>query len=225
MARSDSILSGFLRGIAECLLNSPIKHSFMLANYVDNRRVKSNRNWSRANPTGRPDTPHNCSLLNQTTDSIYVDCIEGFDGGLPQKFTMQVDREAGSGKGGPATVYNHTSKTPTFSVGNLDPGSTYEVSIYSTNAKGRSETVRFRATTLNLPERRTGESVASVRTTEPRIMIDPRLDRPRCNLIRRFISKFQAMRSFRCAVSSDRNWRKCFKELRLSSGILTLNRV
>ncbi|XP_011255570.1 nephrin isoform X4 [Camponotus floridanus] len=109
-------------------------------------------------PAGRPDTPHNCSLLNQTTDSIYVDCIEGFDGGLPQKFTMQVDREAGSGKGGPATVYNQTSKTPTFSVNNLDPGSTYEVSIYSTNAKGRSETVRFRATTLNLPERRTALS-------------------------------------------------------------------
>ncbi|XP_011352009.1 nephrin isoform X7 [Ooceraea biroi] len=104
-------------------------------------------------PAGRPDTPHNCSLLNQTTDSIYVECIEGFDGGLPQKFTMQVDREAG--KSGAATVYNQTSKVPTFSVNNLEPGSTYEVSIYSTNAKGRSEIVHFRATTLNLPERRT----------------------------------------------------------------------
>lgn len=111
------------------------------------------------NVPGRPDTPHNCSLLNQTTDSIYVECIEGFDGGLPQKFTMQVDREAG--KSGAATVYNQTSKVPTFSVNNLDPGSTYEVSIYSTNAKGRSETVHFRATTLNLPERRTGESSRS----------------------------------------------------------------
>ncbi|XP_032676451.1 nephrin-like isoform X5 [Odontomachus brunneus] len=122
-------------------------------------------------PAGRPDTPHNCSLLNQTTDSIYVECIEGFDGGLPQKFTMQVDREIGPGKSGGSsatagaaaaaasssttTVYNQTSKLPTFSVNNLDPGSTYEVSIYSTNAKGRSETVHFRATTLNLPERRT----------------------------------------------------------------------
>ncbi|XP_011051422.1 PREDICTED: nephrin-like isoform X6 [Acromyrmex echinatior] len=107
-------------------------------------------------PAGRPDTPHNCSLLNQTTDSIYVECIEGFDGGLPQKFTMQVDRETGSGKGGgPTTVFNQTSKVPVFSVSNLDPGSNYEVSIYSTNAKGRSETVHFRATTLNLPERRT----------------------------------------------------------------------
>ncbi|XP_011352005.1 nephrin isoform X3 [Ooceraea biroi] len=109
-------------------------------------------------PAGRPDTPHNCSLLNQTTDSIYVECIEGFDGGLPQKFTMQVDREAG--KSGAATVYNQTSKVPTFSVNNLEPGSTYEVSIYSTNAKGRSEIVHFRATTLNLPERRTGERLA-----------------------------------------------------------------
>jgi len=88
-----------------------------------------------------------------------VECIEGFDGGLPQKFTMQVDRETGSGKsGGPTTVFNQTSKVPVFSVSNLDPGSNYEVSIYSTNAKGRSETVHFRATTLNLPERRTGES-------------------------------------------------------------------
>ncbi|KAG5312027.1 TUTLB protein, partial [Pseudoatta argentina] len=113
-------------------------------------------------PAGRPDTPHNCSLLNQTTDSFYVECIEGFDGGLPQKFTMQVDRETGSGKGGgPTTVFNQMSKVPVFSVSNLDPGSNYEVSIYSTNAKGRSETVHFRATTLNLPERRTaGERLA-----------------------------------------------------------------
>ncbi|XP_029178143.1 hemicentin-2-like isoform X2 [Nylanderia fulva] len=110
-------------------------------------------------PAGRPDTPHNCTLLNQTTDSIYVECIESFDGGLPQKFTIEVEREAGSSKG-PATVYNYTSKVPTFYVGNLDPGSSYEVSVYSTNAKGRSETVRFRAATLNLPERRTGERLA-----------------------------------------------------------------
>lgn len=94
-----------------------------------------------------------------------MECVESFDGGLPQKFTMQVDREAGpAGKaaGGATTtttttVYNQTSKVPVFSVNNLDPGTTYEVSVYSTNAKGRSETVHFRATTLNLPERRTGE--------------------------------------------------------------------
>lgn len=94
-----------------------------------------------------------------------MECTEGFDGGLPQNFTIQVDREAGtsSSGGGNApsrpnrTVYNQTSKVPSFSVGNLEPGTSYEVSVYASNSKGRSETVRFRAATLNLPERRTGE--------------------------------------------------------------------
>ncbi|XP_076302461.1 uncharacterized protein LOC143220754, partial [Lasioglossum baleicum] len=114
-------------------------------------------------PAGHPDTPHNCSLLNQTTDSLYVECTEGFDGGLPQKFTIQVDREAGTSSTSSkpsTTVYNQTSKVASFSVGNLEPGTTYDVHIYASNSKGRSETVHFRATTLNLPERRTGERLA-----------------------------------------------------------------
>ncbi|XP_068981317.1 protein turtle homolog B-like isoform X3 [Bombus flavifrons] len=115
-------------------------------------------------PAGHPDTPHNCSLLNQTTDSLYVECTEGFDGGLPQKFTIQVDREVGTSSTSSkpsTTVYNQTSKVPSFSVSNLEPGTTYDVHIYASNSKGRSETVHFRATTLNLPERRTaGERLA-----------------------------------------------------------------
>ncbi|XP_071869536.1 nephrin isoform X6 [Bombus fervidus] len=109
-------------------------------------------------PAGHPDTPHNCSLLNQTTDSLYVECTEGFDGGLPQKFTIQVDREVGTSSTSSkpsTTIYNQTSKVPSFSVSNLEPGTTYDVHIYASNSKGRSEMVHFRATTLNLPERRT----------------------------------------------------------------------
>lgn len=89
-----------------------------------------------------------------------MECIEGFDGGLPQKFTIQVDREVGTSSTSSkpsTTVYNQTSKVPSFSVSNLEPGTTYDVHIYASNSKGRSETVHFRATTLNLPERRTGE--------------------------------------------------------------------
>ncbi|XP_060825844.1 nephrin-like isoform X1 [Bombus pascuorum] len=115
-------------------------------------------------PAGHPDTPHNCSLLNQTTDSLYVECTEGFDGGLPQKFTIQVDREVGTISTSlkpSTTIYNQTSKVPSFSVSNLEPGTTYDVHIYASNSKGRSEMVHFRATTLNLPERRTaGERLA-----------------------------------------------------------------
>ncbi|XP_053986545.1 protein sidekick-like isoform X3 [Hylaeus volcanicus] len=121
-------------------------------------------------PADHPDTPHNCSLLNQTTDSLYVECTEGFDGGLPQKFTMQVEREPGtsSSSSKPSmTAYNQTSKVPSFSVGNLEPGTTYDVYVYASNSKGRSETVHFRATTLNLPERRTaGERLSHPRPPE-----------------------------------------------------------
>ncbi|KAK9298048.1 hypothetical protein QLX08_008541 [Tetragonisca angustula] len=121
-------------------------------------------------PAGHPDTPHNCSLLNQTTDSLYVECTEGFDGGLPQKFTIQVDREAGTSSTSSkpsTTVYNQTSKVPSFSVGNLEPGTTYDVHIYASNSKGRSEMVHFRSTTLNLPEKRTALSPVMLSLSGP----------------------------------------------------------
>ncbi|XP_047349272.1 hemicentin-2-like isoform X3 [Vespa velutina] len=107
-------------------------------------------------PAGRPDMPHNCSILNQTTDSFYIECIDGFDGGLPQKFTIRIDREiSSSGTKSTTTIYNQTSKAASFAVTNLEPGTTYEIQIYASNTKGNSEIVHFSATTLNLPERRT----------------------------------------------------------------------
>ncbi|XP_046820910.1 hemicentin-2-like isoform X1 [Vespa crabro] len=113
-------------------------------------------------PAGRPDMPHNCSILNQTTDSFYIECIDGFDGGLPQKFTIRIDREiSSSGTKSTTTIYNQTSKAASFAVTNLEPGTTYEIQIYASNTKGNSEIVHFSATTLNLPERRTaGERLA-----------------------------------------------------------------
>ncbi|XP_046753588.1 nephrin-like isoform X5 [Diprion similis] len=107
-------------------------------------------------PAGHPDNPHNCSVLNQTTDSLHVECTEGFDGGLPQEFTLEVDIETSNelAKAG-SLVYNSTSKVPTFSVTGLDPGTTYHIIVFASNSKGRSEPVRLRTTTLNLPERRT----------------------------------------------------------------------
>ncbi|XP_035725270.1 nephrin-like isoform X3 [Vespa mandarinia] len=107
-------------------------------------------------PAGRPDMPHNCSILNQTTDSFYIECIDGFDGGLPQKFTIRIDREiSSSGTKSTTTIYNQTSKAASFAITNLEPGTTYEIQIYASNTKGNSEIVHFSATTLNLPERRT----------------------------------------------------------------------
>ncbi|KAJ8673155.1 hypothetical protein QAD02_004417, partial [Eretmocerus hayati] len=126
-------------------------------------------------PAGRPDSPHNCSVQNTTSDTLHAECAEGFDGGLPQKFTLLVELESGprsassslssisssSSMGVPgqgSLVYNLTSHGASFSISGLEPGSQYQLSLYASNAKGRSEPVVMHATTLNLPERRTGEN-------------------------------------------------------------------
>jgi len=40
--------------------------------------------------TGRPFPLQNCSVTNQSVDSLQVDCLEGFDGGLPQGFMLEL---------------------------------------------------------------------------------------------------------------------------------------
>lgn len=39
---------------------------------------------------GKPDPPYNCTILNQTTESLEVECVPGFDGGQPQYFLLEV---------------------------------------------------------------------------------------------------------------------------------------
>lgn len=39
---------------------------------------------------GKPHAPRNCTLWNQTLDSVEVSCVPGFDGGLPQRFLLEV---------------------------------------------------------------------------------------------------------------------------------------
>lgn len=46
--------------------------------------------------TGKPHPPRNCTLWNQTADSVEVSCVAGFDGGLPQHFLLEVYSADGS---------------------------------------------------------------------------------------------------------------------------------
>lgn len=39
---------------------------------------------------GRPFALQNCSVSNQSIDSLTVECVEGFDGGLPQAFLLEL---------------------------------------------------------------------------------------------------------------------------------------
>lgn len=40
--------------------------------------------------TGRPDQVHNCTLTNISMTSLTVKCTDGFNGGLPQSFMLEI---------------------------------------------------------------------------------------------------------------------------------------
>ena len=112
-------------------------------------------------PAGRPDPVHNCTVVNQTYSTLHVVCLRGFDGGLPQDFTMEVR----DGKTSFVVANTTNTRAATFTVTGLRPGTTYLVSISSSNDKGRSEAVAIQAYTSAAPvtERKSspGKSIGS----------------------------------------------------------------
>ncbi|XP_050301674.1 nephrin isoform X2 [Anthonomus grandis grandis] len=99
---------------------------------------------------GKPDPLHNCSIVNRTNDSLEVECDEGFDGGQPQYFLLEVyDRKSG------VLQANVSSKFPLFIVSGLDPGKELKMLMYAANSKGRSEPALLEGFTLKLAEKQT----------------------------------------------------------------------
>ncbi|XKL62808.1 hypothetical protein PGB90_002641 [Kerria lacca] len=94
---------------------------------------------------GKPDPPHNCSVANLTQSWLYVKCLRGFDGGLPQEFICEVIQEWND-----KVISNITSKTqPEFRLTGLEARTSYRIVIYATNVKGKSkENVLLSITTL-----------------------------------------------------------------------------
>ncbi|XP_045133861.1 nephrin-like isoform X2 [Portunus trituberculatus] len=102
-------------------------------------------------PAGHPDPPKNCSIANQTTETIEVECVAGFDGGLPQTFYMEVyDSSTG------ALHRNMSSREPLFLLTALRPGLAFLMVTYAANAKGRSDKAELETFTLKVAEKRTG---------------------------------------------------------------------
>lgn len=99
----------------------------------------------------KPDPPYNCTILNQTSDSLEVQCFEGFDGGQPQYFLLEVfDQQTGT------LQANTTSKFAIFNVSDLDSGRILRMMAYAVNSKGRSEGVLLEGFTLKAAEKQTG---------------------------------------------------------------------
>jgi len=64
--------------------------------------------------------------MNQTTDSLHVECMENFDGGLPQSFLVELLELPGLLLRKNLTVHR---VPPVFDILGLEPGTTYQVSI------------------------------------------------------------------------------------------------
>lgn len=96
----------------------------------------------------------NCTLQNQTTDSIFIECIEGFDGGLLQEFVMEIYDPQNH-----KLVSSISSKSPIFIVGGLESGLTFDVELYASNKKGKSSVVRLQTYTLKSAEKHAGREI------------------------------------------------------------------
>lgn len=105
---------------------------------------------------GKPDPPFNCTILNQTTESLEVECVEGFDGGQPQYFLLEVYDEQSE-----VLQANVSAKFPMFTVSGLDAGKILKMTVYAANSKGRSEPVNLEGFTLKVAEKQTGKFVVS----------------------------------------------------------------
>ncbi|XP_035449485.1 hemicentin-2 isoform X1 [Spodoptera frugiperda] len=97
---------------------------------------------------GRPDQVHNCTVVNASLTSFGVRCSEGFNGGMPQSFLLEV-REIVTQE----IVANVSSAVPRFTAVGLSPGRTYAAAVLAYNAKGRGDPYPLRASTLRPPEK------------------------------------------------------------------------
>ncbi|CAB3236419.1 unnamed protein product [Arctia plantaginis] len=104
---------------------------------------------------GIPTSLQNCSVVNQSY-TLVVECLEGFDGGLPQVFYMEV-LELPSLMVRDNITSNHT---PTFEIHNWDSRSSYALILYAANAKGRSEEVSLYTVAIRSPDKYTGVSTS-----------------------------------------------------------------
>lgn len=91
--------------------------------------------------------------------SLLVECQPGDDGGLVQRFNLEVYIAEQSSH----LHSNHSSSQPNFIVSSLTPGTKYSLVLYATNAKGRSHTVALTAITLMPPEKHTARGNVVVR--------------------------------------------------------------
>ena len=82
--------------------------------------------------SGRPAPLSECRILNMSQPSIKVGCQEGFDGGLPQTFLLEVYENE-------QLKTKMTNQQPFFEISQVDYGQPVKLFVFAQNAKGSSE--------------------------------------------------------------------------------------
>lgn len=100
---------------------------------------------------GKPHHLRNCSLWNQTSSSVEISCVPGFDGGLPQYFLLELYKSSSA-----IPFYNRTNHNePRFYLTDLEPDVTFRIVVFAVNAKGRSKGEILEEVTFKDAEKRT----------------------------------------------------------------------
>ena len=84
---------------------------------------------------GRPDPVKNCTTSNVNNSAFQINCAPGFNGGLPQNFTIEVIENETLDK----IVYKAMSTQPVFSVTDLKDSKDYRVYVIPVNMKGTGQ--------------------------------------------------------------------------------------
>ncbi|XP_046433461.1 nephrin isoform X2 [Neodiprion lecontei] len=109
---------------------------------------------------GKPSPVRNCSLANQTYTSVEVRCVPGYDGGLPQRFVLEVFHGDVDFLSSTQPLYNVSNlDEPVFSLAGIEAtvDAGVHVAVYAVNAKGRSTAVVLSEVTFRDAEKRTGQ--------------------------------------------------------------------
>ena len=107
---------------------------------------------------GKPDPVRNCST-NVSTSSFTIACVPGFNGGLPQNFTIQVMEHEGL-EGTLVTTLDNTN--PVFTVTNLKDSTDYWVYVTPFNMKGNGQ-----------PQNRNGQIIRTETAAKPLVEQPP----------------------------------------------------
>ncbi|XP_071040022.1 nephrin-like isoform X1 [Parasteatoda tepidariorum] len=95
-------------------------------------------------PAGPPESLQNCTVSNQSYNSLFISCNEGYDGGRKQAFHLEMY----SVKEEILLVNISSTDKPSFLVKGLPSHVSFIIIIYSSNSEGRCSSVALTATTL-----------------------------------------------------------------------------